>query len=78
MNIYGQVIRIMAEILKVNEEQIGEDTAIGDIPTWDSLSHLSIISTIEKEFGIQFTPDVVMDLEDVSDFVNAIEDRVGK
>lgn len=78
MDVYGEVIRIMAEILKADETQLSGDTAIGDIPAWDSLSHLAIVSAIEKRFGIQFTPDVMMELEDVSDFVNAIEDRVGK
>ena len=71
-----RVKEIIAEILKVDVEQINEDTAIGDIPEWDSLSQIQIISSIEKEFGFNFTPDVMMDLEDVSDIVAAVEERI--
>ncbi len=71
-----RVKEIIAEILKVDVEQINDDTAIGDIPEWDSLSQIQIISSIEKEFGFNFTPDVMMDLEDVSDIVAAVEERI--
>ena len=78
MSVKEEIIKIMAEVLEVEESMLDEDTAIGDIPKWDSLHHLTIISTIENRFGIQFTPDVLMDLEDVSDIVNVTEDRVKK
>lgn len=71
-----RVKEIIASILKVDGSQIEEDTAIGDLPEWDSLSHIQIISAIEKEYGFHFTPDVMMDLEDVSDIVAAVEERI--
>lgn len=67
---------IIANTLGVPVSEVEEDTAIGDFPSWDSLHHLQIIAEIEKEFGIRFTPDVMMDLEDVGDIVKAVEDRV--
>ena len=78
MNIEEKVKEIIAKVLEVPADQINEDTAIGDIPEWDSLSHIQIISAIEKEFGFHFTPDVMMDLEDVSDISAAVEERVEK
>ena len=76
MNIEENVKEIIAKVLEVEVSQINDDTAIGDIPEWDSLSHIQIVSAIEKEFGFNFTPDVMMDLEDVSDIVAAVEERV--
>lgn len=78
MNIEAKIRTIMAEILEVNENEILEDSSIGDIPSWDSLHHLEIIAEIEKNFGIQFTPDVLMDLEDFSDIVEAVNRRVAQ
>ena len=71
-----QVKGIIAKVLEAPIEEINEDTAIGDIPSWDSLHHLQIIAAIEKNFGFRFTPDVMMDLEDVGDIVKATEERV--
>lgn len=76
MNIQEKIKAIMAEILEVSESEIEEDTAIGDIPSWDSLNHLKIIAEIEHAFQIQFTPDVLMELEDFSDMVAAVQKRV--
>lgn len=73
-----RIKEIIAEILSVSISEINDDTAIGDLIEWDSLHHLQIIAAIEKEFKIRFTPDVMMDLEDVCDIVNATEARVGK
>lgn len=71
-----KVKEIISEILGVSTEKIGDDTAIGDIVEWDSLRHLQIISAIEKEYGFRFTPEVMMELEDVSDIVLATEKRI--
>ncbi len=78
MSIKEQIKKIIADILKVEESEIDDDTAIGDIPGWDSLNQLQILSAVESAFHIQFTPDVLMELEDFSDIVMATEERVGK
>lgn len=74
----NEVVDIIADVLGVSAGQIEEDTAIGDLPEWDSLHHIRIISAIEKKYKFRFTPDVMMDLEDVSDIVAATEARAGK
>lgn len=78
MELEQKVIKIIAESIEVTEDQITEDTAIGDIPEWNSLGHIVIISSLEKEFSINFDPEIIMDLEDVSDIVAAIEERLIK
>lgn len=76
MTLIDNIIKLIADSLEVSENQITEDTAIGDIPEWNSLGHIIIISNLEKEFSINFDPEVIMDLEDVSDIVAAIEERL--
>jgi acyl carrier protein len=76
MELGKKIIKIIAESLEVSEDQITEDTAIGDIPEWNSLGHIVLISSLEKEFSINFDPEIIMDLEDVSDIVAAIEERL--
>ncbi|WP_210118086.1 acyl carrier protein [Treponema parvum] len=75
MSLLEEVKTIIADNLKVDVSVLSEDTAIGDFPEWDSLHHLQIVAAIEQKYGFQFEPDVLMDLEDVSDIVNAVEKR---
>jgi acyl carrier protein len=74
MKIKERVIEIIAKAIELDSIKIDEDTAIGDFPSWDSMSQLVIISSIEKEFDVKFDPEDIMDLEDVGDMILAIEE----
>ena len=74
MKIEEKVIKIIAEVIKVESSKIDEDTAIGDFPNWDSMGQLIIITSLEKEFDIKFDTEDIMDLEDVGDMISAIEE----
>ena len=52
---------------------VSNETTAQDIEGWDSLMHLSIIEMIEGEFGIKFTMEEIMDMENVGAMVKAIE-----
>ena len=64
-----KVIEIIARILEVDIEDIEMDTAIGDLPEWDSLHHLQIIVELQNEFNIKYPKEDLAELEDVSDLV---------
>lgn len=77
-SIETRVKEIIASVLNVAVSEIENDTAIGDIPEWDSLHHIQMIAAIEREFAFRFTPDVMMDLEDVGDIIHATEVRANQ
>ena len=78
MSIEDKVKEIIADAIDVQVSAIEEDTAIGDFPSWDSMGQIIIISSLEKEFDISFDPEVIMDLEDVGDMIEAIEEHIAK
>ena len=71
-----KVIALIARVLNVPTSEVELDTEIGELDEWDSLYNVAILAELEKEFDIKITPDMVMDLEDVSDIVSLIEDLV--
>jgi len=77
-SIETQIKELVAGILSVPVDVIEDDTAIGDIPEWDSLRHIQIVTAIEEKFGFRFTPDVMMDLEDIGDIVAATKARADR
>lgn len=78
MDIEEKVREIIAGILKVDGSMINEDTAIGGIPGWDSLNQMRILSDIESETGVQFTADILLELEDFKDIVEAVKALSGR
>ena len=71
-----KVIEIVATVCEVDKAEVTPDSTVGDFPAWDSMGHLSILSQVEENFGISFEPEEMMELEDVSDIVKAIEGKL--
>lgn len=55
---------------------ITEETSSSDIEQWDSMNHVVLISTIEKEFGVTFDIMEVININKFGDFVNLIEQKL--
>lgn len=71
-----KVKEIVAGVCETTPDNITETTTIGDFPQWDSMGHLAILSQVEEAFDINFEPEEMMDLEDVSDIVKAVDDKL--
>ena len=56
------------------KSEVTLETEIGELDEWDSLRNVQIIAQLEKEFEVKITPDMIMDLEDVSDIVGLIRE----
>ena len=57
------------EALDVKEDQLA-DLKYQDVPTWDSVGHMGLISELEDTFDIQFETD---DIVDFNSYAKGIE-----
>lgn len=71
-----KVIEIIAGICDVEKSEINENSTIGDFPAWDSVGHLTILSSVEEVFDISFDPEEMMEMEDVKDIVGAVNAKL--
>ena len=62
----------------VAPESITIDTTPKDIPAWDSMGHVSLVSSLEQTFGLNFDVDEVMEMENVRQIARIIEARRAK
>ena len=70
----NKIIELIARVLNVPIGDVTLETEIGELDEWDSLRNVQIIAQLEKEFEVKITPDMIMDLEDVSDIISLIKD----
>lgn len=68
----SQVKEIIARVLNVDLAIIIDDLSSGDIPQWDSVGNLAIISTLEQELDIEFPLEVLFDLTSVKSIVDEV------
>lgn len=62
----------MAGQLGVDVSLLGDDVGVGDLPEWDSLAQVMLITAVEAEFAMSIDIDVAFDLETVGDFVELL------
>ena len=54
-----KIIDLFSSILGVSKEKINYETSMDDLPEWDSLAHISLVSAIEEEFNISMSMDEI-------------------
>lgn len=68
--------RIFQDVLGVDPEHLSDATTAADIEGWDSLAHVTLMFSIEQEFGIQFAGDEFATLSDVGALRTLIESKL--
>lgn len=56
---------------------ISDDTTANDIEEWDSLMHITLMVTVEREFGIRFRAEEIGQLKCVGELIDLIVERKG-
>lgn len=56
---------IICRVFKLSPEDMKENAGMSDIPTWDSLAHMDLITALEAELGIRLTGDEIADMQSV-------------
>lgn len=74
MNIKEKVKEIMENLL---EEKIDDNFSKESTDNWDSFMQVNLVSELEKEFNISFTPLEIGEINSYKDFVDIILKKKG-
>lgn len=64
--------------LDVNPQTITINTVPSDIPAWDSMGHVTLVTSLEEVFGLTFDVDELMAMENVKEICRVVEAKLGK
>ena len=67
-----KVNKVFNEIFDDDNLKIKDETTANDIEDWDSLTHITLISSIEEEFNIKFDMSDIVNFKNVGDMIDAI------
>ncbi len=60
----------------INAQSVSLETRPDDVPDWDSVGHLSLITNLERTFGVSLDVDDIMEMENVCDIVRVIQSKL--
>ena len=75
-NTLNKVRSAFKEAFDIDPGLVTLETSASDIPGWDSVGHLSLVSNLESIFDINLDVEELMQMESVRDIVRILEARV--
>ncbi len=66
---------VFQEVFDDDDLVISPQTTARDVDAWDSLMHVDLLLTVEKEFGVRFSSFEVAALKDVRELITLIESK---
>jgi acyl carrier protein len=67
---------LLAAVFRVPETTIAEQTVMKDIDTWDSMTHMEMILTLENEWDITFSGEEIMRMTSFASIVSIVSSKV--
>lgn len=74
--IRDEVNKVFNTVFKRNNIEVHDSTTAADIDGWDSLTHMLLIDSVEKHFGIKFKLAEVMKFNNVGDMLVCIQKKL--
>ncbi len=72
MTTLSRVARVFSQTFAVPSEDVTSNTVPDDVPKWDSLGHMNMVSALGKEFGLRFGVDEIMEMATVQDILDVL------
>ena len=73
--IYAKLTEVFRDVFDDEDIVPTAETTAADVDGWDSLTHIRLILTVEKAFGVKFAASDVAGMKNVGEFVHLIESR---
>lgn len=73
--IFKKLEEVFVEVFDLDEVNLTDKVSAEDIEEWDSLSHIQLIVSVEKAFGIKFTSREIMKWNNVGEMVDTILEK---
>jgi len=76
--VFKRLNEIFQDIFDDEELVVTDETCADDVEDWDSLRHITLISAVEKAFGMKFAMKEVLEMENVGAMADILVERATK
>ncbi|MDC0254441.1 AMP-binding protein [Bacteriovoracales bacterium] len=74
-SISDKVLQIASETFRISSQKIDLNELSQNIPGWDSMAHLDLITKAEKTFGVEISGHQAMDIRSLNDLMKVVEEK---
>jgi acyl carrier protein len=77
VDIYGRLNEVFRDVFDDEDLVVTPQLTANDVEGWDSLTHIRLVLSVEKEFGVKFSSGDVARLKNVGEFAELIAKKLG-
>jgi len=77
-DVMGKVRAAFKSAFDIDPQTITIDTVPSDISAWDSMGHVTLASSLEQAFGLNFDVDYLMAMENVKEICRIVQSKLGQ
>lgn len=70
--VFSQITNVFFEVFDEEDHQLTEQMSAEDVDAWDSLTHIQIITEVEKRFKVRFDTREIEALHCIGDMVDLV------
>jgi acyl carrier protein len=74
--VYDRLTEIFHDVFDDDDLVVTPALTADDVDEWDSLSHIRLVLSVEKAFGMKFSASEVGRLKNVGEFVDLIQSKM--
>lgn len=78
MDTIEQLNALFCKVFDDKDIRINRETTANDIDEWDSLSHVNLVVSIERSFGIKFKNSEIIKWKNVGQMLDSINERLAE
>jgi len=71
-----KVRQLVADVFNLPLEEIISESSQNTVANWDSLQHLNLVLALEQSFGLNFLPEEIEKMINVSTIVRLIQKKL--
>jgi acyl carrier protein len=75
MTSLSKLHQVISEVLRVPADRITSEMSIHKVDTWNSLTHIELVVTIEEKFLIQLTEDEIVAMTSIAEIQRILSHR---
>jgi acyl carrier protein len=76
MSVAERLQEIFRTVMADDDLVLTDELTAADVPAWDSVAQVSLMFSIESEFGLQFEDDQLMSFTNVGELRRYVERQV--
>lgn len=74
--VFAKLVGVFEDVMDTDGVVLTEATIGDDVEEWDSLSHVRLMVSVEKAFGIRFSTAEISEFENLGDILTAIQAKL--